>query len=537
MPGSKTIKPSEAQIKPQAVNETRRLQLSFLLPLMLAISAIIAALAISSYLHHKHDIEEGVIQLRTSAARLYHESAKQHMHALHTLMDVLERDEPLHDALARKDRQALMQRATPLFESLKRNYGITHLYFSGPDRANLLRAHQLQHYGDVIERTTTLEASRSGTMASGIELGMFGQLTLRLVSPWHEARTQRLIGYVELGMEIDKVLENIHNLFGLDVYVFVKKEFLQRNAWEDGMRMLGRTPDWDGFPDAVLNTQAPHELPVVLSRQLAQAGFSSKPSSTSMVCNGKPCQALMLPLTDISGRNVAQMVLLADTSQQETDAQQSILAGGVASVATGIVLFIFFYWLTGRIGRRIERDEQMLHDLASHDGLTGLYNHRTFYSLLEDEVARAGRYNHPLSLLMLDIDHFKRVNDTYGHVAGDCILSGLAQLLQQAVRHEDKVCRYGGEEIAVILPVTDLQTAVLMAERLRMTVEEYAFKSDSSQEISITVSVGVASLTEQTATAAELVNEADAALYSAKERGRNHVCSRSQLLTLTHASR
>lgn len=525
MPASKTTKPHGAQPWRKAANEIRQLQLSFLAPLLLAISAIVTALAVSNYLHHKHDIREGVIQLRTSASRLYDESVQQHTHALHTIMDVLERDETLRNALARKDRQMLLAQALPLFQSMKRNYGITHFYFTGANRVNLLRVHQPQRYGDLIERTTTLAAEQSGAMAEGIELGPLGQFTLRLVSPWYETGTHRLIGYVELGIEIDKVLENIHNLFGLDVYIFIKKEFLQRNSWEEGMRMLGRIPDWDSFPDAVLNAQAPHDLPAVLARQFAQTGFSSHPSSTSMTCNGNPCQAMTLPLTDVSGRNVARMVLLADTSQQEAVARQAILAGGITSVVAGAILFTFFYWLTGRIGRRIERDEHLLHEMASHDGLTGLYNHRTFYSLLEDEVARAGRYNHPLSLLMLDIDHFKRVNDTYGHVAGDNILTGLAQLLQQAVRHEDKVCRYGGEEVAVILPETDLQTAVLMAERLRMQVEKFAFKTDSSQEVAITVSIGVASLIGPTTTAQDVVKKADKALYSAKERGRNHVCS------------
>ena len=147
-----------------------------------------------------------------------------------------------------------------------------------------------------------------------------------------------------------------------------------------------------------------------------------------------------------------------------------------------------------------------------------------FYSLLEDEIARTLRYQRPVSMLMLDIDHFKRVNDTYGHVAGDRILEGLARVLEQTVRQGDRVCRYGGEEIGVILPETDMQTAVNAAERLRAAAEQAVFKDDSGQEIKITVSIGVAALPEQAATLPELVNMADAALYAAKEGGRNRVC-------------
>lgn len=162
--------------------------------------------------------------------------------------------------------------------------------------------------------------------------------------------------------------------------------------------------------------------------------------------------------------------------------------------------------------------------LARYDGLTGLYNHRMFYSLLEDEIARTQRYKRSVSMLMLDIDHFKRVNDTYGHVTGDRIIEGLARVLEQTVRHEDNVCRYGGEEIAVILPETGVQTAVQMAERLRTAAELAVFKDDDGEKIHITVSIGVAALPEQVTTLKDLVNAADTALYAAKEGGRNRVC-------------
>ncbi|MDD5181149.1 MAG: diguanylate cyclase [Gallionellaceae bacterium] len=171
-----------------------------------------------------------------------------------------------------------------------------------------------------------------------------------------------------------------------------------------------------------------------------------------------------------------------------------------------------------------KKNEQMLHELASRDGLTGLYNHRTFYAMLEEEIARTQRYKRTVSMLLLDIDHFKRVNDTYGHVAGDRILEGVARVLQQSVRQEDRVCRYGGEEISVILPETDVPTAVQTAERVRAAVEQAVFKDDSGQEIRITASIGVAALPEQAATLRELVEAADTALYAAKEGGRNRVC-------------
>lgn len=172
---------------------------------------------------------------------------------------------------------------------------------------------------------------------------------------------------------------------------------------------------------------------------------------------------------------------------------------------------------------RLEADQAALKQLATHDGLTGLYNHHTFYVLLGDELARAQRFKRPLSLLLLDIDHFKRVNDSHGHLAGDVILKGLSELLGHQARAMDRVCRYGGEEIAVILPEAELDAAASFAERLRAAVAAQPFDVDAGAPLRITVSIGVASWPAHANNAQALVAAADAAMYVAKQRGRNLV--------------
>ena len=169
--------------------------------------------------------------------------------------------------------------------------------------------------------------------------------------------------------------------------------------------------------------------------------------------------------------------------------------------------------------RRAERAEE----LASRDSLTDLYNHRTFYALLKDEVARTRRFNRPLSLLMIDVDHFKNVNDTLGHQAGDAILRGLSDLLVRQVRAVDRVCRYGGEEFTVIMPETDTAIAMQIAERLRYLVERQPFDIDDGKTTGITVSIGVATYPQLVDSPDEIVKAADVALYAAKQAGRNLV--------------
>lgn len=157
--------------------------------------------------------------------------------------------------------------------------------------------------------------------------------------------------------------------------------------------------------------------------------------------------------------------------------------------------------------------------LANTDPLTGLYNHRYFYHLLETEVKRARRYSRPLSLIMLDIDHFKQFNDRFGHLAGDEALRCLAQILRKNSRGVDMVARYGGEEFAIILPETDLAQAAVQAERLRTAAAEQQWP-----EGQLTISLGAAVLGTDMSKAEDVVRDADRALYEAKAAGRNQVC-------------
>jgi len=167
-----------------------------------------------------------------------------------------------------------------------------------------------------------------------------------------------------------------------------------------------------------------------------------------------------------------------------------------------------------------ERAEQA-EELARKDGLTGLYNHRAFQELLGLEVARAQRHGTPVSLLMIDIDHFKQINDSLGHQAGDAVLRQLGALLQDSARNIDQVCRYGGEEFVLILPMTATAEALLAAERLRSQVERFEFSCGGDSHRRITVSTGVASYPLHAQTQAALIAAADAAMYAAKRAGRN----------------
>jgi diguanylate cyclase (GGDEF)-like protein len=166
-----------------------------------------------------------------------------------------------------------------------------------------------------------------------------------------------------------------------------------------------------------------------------------------------------------------------------------------------------------------------IYRLSTVDGLTQIFNKRYFLETLERELSRARRYDRPLALLMFDIDHFKRCNDTYGHRAGDFLLREIADLVRDRARKVDVVARYGGEEFAVILPEIDLDGAHQFAEKVREMVAAQRFNFEGTP-IRITISCGVSELEPEIAHADDLIKRADARLYVAKETGRNRVVSR-----------
>ena len=169
------------------------------------------------------------------------------------------------------------------------------------------------------------------------------------------------------------------------------------------------------------------------------------------------------------------------------------------------------------------RDFEYQYKLATVDGLTELYNHRYFQDALRNQIEASKRYGQPFSLIIIDIDFFKKFNDTYGHQAGDAVLRQVAQTLKKNSRTTDFVCRYGGEEMSIILPNTTNEEAMNNANRLCKAIAERPFQLNSTETGNVTISLGVATFPDNAQTPQELIEYADKCLYYAKEHGRNQV--------------
>jgi diguanylate cyclase (GGDEF)-like protein len=226
-------------------------------------------------------------------------------------------------------------------------------------------------------------------------------------------------------------------------------------------------------------------------------------SAPGLEVGGHPSHALIVPVRDRSGAVIGAMELYLNAFRELTEEQSSLLDGVGSQTAIAI-----------RHAQLFEAQEEN----ALTDGLTRLDNRRALAQRFLQEMQRARRHHNAIAFLMIDLDHFKQVNDTYGHPAGDAVLHHLAQILKTSARESDVCARYGGEEFALILHETNGSGARTLAERIRMTVEAATFPG----ALKLTVSVGVAA-TADPALFTQLMDRADQALYAAKQGGRNRV--------------
>lgn len=206
----------------------------------------------------------------------------------------------------------------------------------------------------------------------------------------------------------------------------------------------------------------------------------------------------------------------------ETACQAIVLVLALIILLAGVV-----YYFINRLLRKVKEAQQKLMALATIDDLTQLYNRRYFFLRFQQELERAKRYRRPLSCLILDLDHFKQVNDTYGHLAGDQVLQDIARILKTQCRQSDLAGRYGGEEMIILLPETEANGALAIAERIRELIQDHETVDGKGQPIRVTVSIGVAYLAGTEVSAVDspdrIVQYADDALLAAKKEGRNRI--------------
>ncbi len=327
----------------------RSLNAVLLLPLAAAL-AVFAAVHWYTYAHQEASFTEDYVDSAfLSAQRIFDSAVRTNTDKLSATLTLISRDEVLKRAMLAGDRQALLQRAKPVLDSLRKEYNITHLYFTRPDRTVFLRVHQAERHGDVIDRFTAKQAEATGRLAAGLELGPAGTFTLRTVVPWRDG--DRLIGYLELGEEIGFMLDSMRETLGLDLFVTIKKRYLSRQDWAHGMALLNRQAEWDFLPDSVVIFQSMQSTSSEIQKALAREDLAVHAHTELSDQEGK-FRLTHIPLSDAGGREVGNMLFLRDVTARGTDSRHDTMLAGGISFGLGGALLWFFYLVIGRVEKR-----------------------------------------------------------------------------------------------------------------------------------------------------------------------------------------
>lgn len=501
------------------------LRIKFIIPVVFFIMALILVLVVSLFYVESGNqnykiFHERFTRTKSISGDFYQYNVDSDSSAIRAIMSGLKLNKELSSLFEIGNRDTILEYAAPLYKELNHDYNITHMYFTGLDRVNILRVHAPNRYGDIIHRITTINAQKSKEISHGVELGALGTLTLRVVSPWYSNEGE-LIGYLELGMEVDHIIDRLEKLFGYDVDLFIQKKYLKEKSWKEGMRVLNRRIEWEQFDLLVATKQLANPIfqSFITEKERNKTSFEGDIQSYDI--NDSTYWLLSVPIADAQGRNVANMLMLADTTFEANVVQRTIITVGTIIFLLAGILLTFFTKQLNKVSRHIKHDENLLKQMATRDSLTGLYTRRIFNDQLSAEITFSKRYNTVTSLILLDIDHFKQVNDTYGHSVGDAVLCELSDRILLATRETDLTCRFGGEEFAVLAKNTSTKEAETLAERIRIAIELPFFEIGEGRSIPVTVSSGIASYPSHADHGAGLIVAADGALYTAKKEGRN----------------
>jgi diguanylate cyclase (GGDEF)-like protein len=513
------------------------LKARILVPLLVVTLVLIVTVGTGFYRVEREHIGGEVSDIQHSMRQVYALSVEKRVDKLAAVLETILRNEGLLAALKSQNRQLLLNAARPLFERLQANSSISHFYFHGPDRVNLMRVHLPNEFGDLIERQSLLMAESTGRMAHGVELGPFGTFTVRAVAPWYDGAS--LVGYVELGSGMEDMVEILRQTFGVVPYMVISKQYMMRDRWEGIRRKLGKPVAWDLLPESVIIAGPEAAPPAAFRALLASQPIEADFGGTEIVDGERTYITGDVGLRDAAGRDVGKLVMLVETTGRLNDLRnEARIMGTVAAILGGLLLIAFYMVLnkTERLftvsHRRIIADgharEQMqqehiteLERLALYDPLTDLPNRQLLHDRIDHAIKTALREKHPIALALLDLNRLREINSTLGHQAGDMVLEQIAGRLRESTRASDTVARLGGDEFAILMPRLDPTFSQLAVEKLQ-SVLEAAFDVEEIP-LSVSASFGLAFYPHDSHDAYHLLQHADVAMREARRLHRGIV--------------
>jgi diguanylate cyclase (GGDEF)-like protein len=436
-------------------------------------------------------------------------------------------------------RQQLLEKVGPNWQKVQADFKVRQLHFHlGPGSTSFLRVHRPDKFGDVMDdvRFTIVDTNHQKTPRSGFETGrvysgLRGVVPFFALDPDSGQRVH--VGALEVGTSFSNILSVLDQRLHQGVGVLLTMDHIRSTMWPDFVsKRFG-----SGIADCncVIESASRDGLAAILTAGLYKKSRLLDPRTQVVTLDRVPYVVSLFPLRDYRGSvdptrpAVGQVVFWRDASNQIAAFDRSIifnvLYGLFGFLVVEMLIYIGFRFATITLEQKVreqtselEKKAGDLHRLSITDRLTGLFNRLKLDQAFHDEIERHRRYRQPFSIIMFDVDHFKNVNDTYGHQVGDQVLIELAEILISNVRRIDIPGRWGGEEFLILCPNTTRAGAATLAEKLRTAISAHDFPEVGHK----TTSFGVAELSDED-TMSGLTKRADEALYRAKIAGRNRV--------------
>lgn len=427
------------------------------------------------------------------------------------------------DAFEKSDRKKLYSLTKPIYEELLTDNPYLYImHFHTKDSKSFLRLHKPEKYGDDLSgfRHIINNVNRQKVKQQGMEVGRYG-ISYRTALPVFNKNGEH-IGSFELGIDINYIFKLFNEAYGFDSVLLLKKDVFE-TIYENN-KELNNLQFSDEYtlvtPNAeLLDTDASetlrHLTPSILSSKYSLIEYDD---TTNLVF-------VVTKLKSAIDKEIGEILFIKNLNFY-TD-QAKIIRN--ITIGLGVALVILSFYFLRRIFKdftntlytyqnKIEIKNRSLSKLINTDHLTKVNNRKSIETILRKEFNRAKRYAHPLSLIILDIDDFKKINDNHGHNMGDKVLKEFAKIVSSAIRESDHLGRWGGEEFILVATETNLDNAILLAEKIRKEVSEFSF----SCSCKVSCSIGVAQLEDQN-NADVFVNHADLAMYEAKKNGKDKV--------------
>lgn len=412
-------------------------------------------------------------------------------------------------------RKELYRELAEVYRTLGR-YDFRQLHFHERNNRSYLRFHRPEKYGDDLTkiRYSVAYANRTKKYIRGFEEGAIFN-GYRFVYPVSVADEH--VGSVEISVSMNTVIRQFSERFGKKAQFLIRKsqvikkvqssERLNYVDWfVDDRYVLDRAISGS----CILKGRISDADAAEIRSALGDSGEKGQPFCLRIPVDGVSSVLVFHPIRNFTGKPVAFVFEISDGKAfADLDRHFYWVFGTLLALFLLLVIFTVYYRISQKT---IER-------MAIFDALTNVYSRGALMNMLDSEFARYQRYRKTFSLVILDVDHFKRVNDEFGHNVGDLVLSGIASIMRKGVRQTDTVGRYGGEEFLILLPETSAAGAVTLAENLRTAIGGHDFHRIGK----VTISCGVVEVHEAAASPETLIDEADQKLYRAKREGRNRV--------------